>query len=61
MYLYRMQEDYLMGYLQIVGGEYLTLTIKKQKSFVKMTSVVQNFLLNSLWNTFIKRLNSFHN
>ncbi|WP_139207788.1 hypothetical protein [Bacillus sp. 71mf] len=29
MYLYRMQEDYLMGYLQIVGGEYLTLTIKK--------------------------------
>ena len=24
-----MQEEYLMGYLQIVGGEYLTLTIKK--------------------------------
>ncbi|SFD71843.1 hypothetical protein SAMN04488168_1834 [Bacillus sp. 491mf] len=46
-----------MSYLQIGGGEYLPRTIIKQKPFVKMTSVVQNFL----WNTIIKRLNSFHN
>ncbi|MEH6890087.1 hypothetical protein V7024_10280 [Bacillus sp. JJ864] len=32
-----------MSYLQIGGGEYLPLTIIKQKPFVKMTSVVQNF------------------